>query len=32
MAAEVKLVSAFNMNQGRQLQLRCVKREYFVVD
>ena len=30
MAAEVKLVSAFNMHQGRQLC--CVKREDLVID
>ena len=30
MAAEVKLVSAFNMHQGRQLY--CVKREDLVID
>ena len=30
MAAEVKLVSAFNMYQGRQLC--CVKREDLVID
>ena len=30
MAAEVKLVSAFNMHQGRQLC--CIKREDLVID
>ena len=30
MAAEVELVSAFNIYQGRQLW--CVKREYLVID
>ena len=30
MAAEVKLVSAFNMHQGRKLY--CVKREDLVID